>query len=1242
MLKRLIILFLLTPALSFAQFIDDFEDADISNWTESTIGRWAASDISPLNGAYSLHHIFDNTIADHDQVSIDIPTIDLNADNTTWRFLVKYAYNPYSTNNWCVFLVSDMDASQMHPSGIVNGYAIGANYTGTDDILKLWKITAGIAGEVVTTSINWNLDVGTTKYPAIEVIRTSSGDWTVNYNLDGDFTNLISIGTGSDNSYTTAEFFGVYYKYSLSADRLLWIDDIEITGEIYVDNYPPVVDSVYVLSYKNLKVEFNEKIDSAIAVNPLNFLVDGGIGNPDSVFVDATYKYAELFFNQKFTDNQLYSINIQSVEDLNGNIIKDTTVNFRYEYIKPINVEVISANEIRLEFSRNLDTVSAEDPINYTLDNGAGSPILAEVIEGDSAKVQLQFGTDFTNKTEYILTIENVADRNLDSLQTEMISFTYFVTEPFDVVINEVMADPNPVVNLPDFEYIEIYNNSDFDLDMSGWKLKTGTTLKDLPDSIVASSSYAILCSETASDYLQTYGDVIKFSSFSAISNSGAPIVLYDKNNLVIDSVNFTLDWYHDAVKEDGGWSLERIDPLNVCSSITNWTASVDSNGGTPGTENSVFTSNIDSEAPEIASVEIISGNQLKIIFNEPVTEESLVEKSNYTINKSIGNPFSILVGADLKEVDLLFINSFPEKEELKLSIENLSDECGNIITSLFYDFIYYVVQPYDIVINEIMADPEPPMAMPEFEYIEIYNTSDYEISLSDWTLTVGSTIRSLSTVKISPDSYLILCSNDAAIELQPFGDVSSVSGFPSLANTEQTIILHNKSGEIISRVSYSDDWYQNKFKAEGGWSLEQIDPMNPCGGENNWIASENESGGTPGQQNSVYANNPDTEAPELLRITVVDNKNIQLFFNESIDSLSAMQTEIYSVDNNIGNPVFVDLAGPVYKSIILGFGNNFDQSIIYSLIISGGIFDCAGNEITDKNTASFSLPFLPEENDLVINEILFNPLPDGFDFVEVYNRSDKTLDLKDLLIASYDDEKADYSSIKVITEEGFLIFPGAYVVLTEEPEAVMRQYTTTNPDGFLKLIDLPSYNDDKGRVILLDKQQNIIDNFAYDEDMQFALLATDEGVSLERINYNRPTDDKTNWHSASQLVGFATPAYENSQFMEVEDMVDDVQIEPEVFSPDNDGFEDNANISFTFDEPGYVANIKIYDSKGRLIKYLANNQLLGIEGIISWDGLDDKNQKAPVGIYVVFIEIFDLDGNVKQYKKSVVVAQLF
>jgi hypothetical protein len=1239
MIKKLIILFLLFPVSLFAQFTDDFEDGDISNWTESTDSRWSASGDSPLTGAFSLHHILDNTVGDHDQVSFDIPDLDLSAGETKWKFRIKYDYNPSGGNNWNVFLSADADAFEMFPSGVINGYVLGVNYAETDDILRLYKITSGTREVIISTTLNWDDNTNQSDISAIEVTRSNSGDWEIEYNPMGDFGSLNSIGTGNDNTYILAEYFGIYYVYTSSADRKLWLDDIEINGEIFVDDDPPFVDSVYVQSYKNLKVGFNEKVDSVIAVNPVNYTIDGGIGNPDSISVDESYRNAELFFNQKFTDNHLYSIDIQTIEDLNGNVIKDTSINFIYEYIKPLNLEVISSNKLQIQFSRKVDTTSAKDPTNYSLDNGSGNPILAEVVAMDSTKIQLQFVSDFTNKTQYILTIQNVADQNLDSLQTEIISFLYFVPEAFDVVINEIMADPYPEVNLPNYEYIEIKNTTEFDIDLSGWKLKSGTTEKDFPGATLNPDSYLILCDNDASEYLDNYGTVLEFSSFPSITNSAAVISIFDENDNFIDSVKFTVDWYADPEKEDGGWSIERIDPLNTCSGITNWKASEDINGGTPGTENSVFASNLDNDSPAVDYMEILSDNQLRVVFAEPGTEECILEQLNYSVNNGIGNPNSVLPSTDFMEVELLFSESFPVETELVLTVVNIGDKCGNLMPSTDIDFLYYVVKSNDIVINEIMADPEPSIELPEYEYIEIYNTSDFEIDLTGWKLIIGTSEKVIPSAKIGSGEYIILCDDEAELEFQAYLKTIIFSSFPSIPNSEQTITLRNKLDQIINTVHYTDEWYKDDYKAEGGWSLEQIDPMNPCGGTNNWIASESDLGGTPGQINSVNASNPDLESPELLNITLIENNKIRLFFNESIDSISAMQLTNYNVDFGVGNPTQVTLVGPDYKSLFLEFTNDFSSNSIYTCEIAGGIFDCSGNEIAEKNTAKFGISESPTLNDIVINEVLFNPFPDGSDFIEIYNRSEKIIDLRDVYIATYNSNEAVYDNVQQISTNGYLLFSGDYLLISEDPENIKSWYYTENPEGFLTISKLPTFNDDEGRIILIDRILNLIDDLEYTEDMQFALLATKEGVALERINFERPTNDKTNWHSASEMVGFATPAYKNSQFLEAEDIKEIVQVEPEVFSPDNDGFEDFANINFLLSEPGYVANIKIYDSKGRLIRYLANNQLLGVNETITWDGLDEKSQKAYVGIYVVFIELFDLEGNVKQYKETVVVA---
>jgi hypothetical protein len=275
--------------------------------------------------------------------------------------------------------------------------------------------------------------------------------------------------------------------------------------------------------------------------------------------------------------------------------------------------------------------------------------------------------------------------------------------------------------------------------------------------------------------------------------------------------------------------------------------------------------------------------------------------------------------------------------------------------------------------------------------------------------------------------------------------------------------------------------------------------------------------------------------------------------------------------------------------------------------------------------------------NDIAINEILFNPKGNGVDYVEIYNRSNKVIDLKELTVSSV---KITFPNppdtiTKEISAKGFLMFPENYLVLTKNPDIVKQQYYTSNPDGFIKIESLPAFNNDKGTVIISDKSKKKINVFSYNEDMQYPLFNYLDGVALERINHNRPTQDKTNWHSAAENVGFGTPAYINSQFVEMENIENQITISPDIFSPDADGYNDVLNINYEFHEPGYTANITIYDSKGRLVKYLIKNELLGAKGAFSWDGITKNNQKANIGIYIIYLEVFDLNGNVKHYKKT-------
>ncbi len=648
----------------------------------------------------------------------------------------------------------------------------------------------------------------------------------------------------------------------------------------------------------------------------------------------------------------------------------------------------------------------------------------------------------------------------------------------------------------------------------------------------------------------------------------------------------------------------------------------------------------VDTIAPYLSNLKVISNTELELQFSETLKQSTAETTTNYSVNNSIGNPYlAALDVSDHSMVHLYFLNTFSDGLENTLTIDSVEDINGKPIIDTTVNFTYYTVKVFDIVINEIMTDENPvPAVLPEYDYVELFNTTPFPVNLNGWTITLGSTIKTFSDVLIQADSFLILCHEDADSLLSQYGQVLGFSSFS--VNNETSITLKNTDGNIIHAISYTTDWYNDENKESGGWSLEQIDPMNPCGCVNNWKASVDPSGGTPGRENSVYASNPDNINPELIRVSVLDSNDIQVYFSETLDTVNLKNAGNYTVDNSIGAPSNVTLVQPDFNSVILKLSSSLNTGTIYTLTITDTITDCVGNIVALNSKARFAIPETAEPLDIVINEILSNPKDDGKDFVEIYNRSDKVIDLKELTLSSMDEITSTLTDIKDISGDGFLIFPAEYYVLTTDPDIVKSQYYTSNPNGFVKMESLPGFSNEQGIVVIADKSQNIIDKLTYTEDMQFALLNTSDGVSLERLNFDRPTQDKTNWHSAAESVGFATPAYKNSQWTDTEQTNDEITVYPEIFSPDQDGNNDVLNINYHFDEPGYVANIVIYDSKGRLIKNLVKSELLATNGTISWDGINEDNERAVIGIYIIYVEVFNLNGDVKHYKRTCVLGK--
>jgi hypothetical protein len=560
--------------------------------------------------------------------------------------------------------------------------------------------------------------------------------------------------------------------------------------------------------------------------------------------------------------------------------------------------------------------------------------------------------------------------------------------------------------------------------------------------------------------------------------------------------------------------------------------------------------------------------------------------------------------------------------------------------TMLFaYNSQAQVANRYDIVIDELMADPTPQVGLPNNEWIEIRNTSSTAFNLLGWR--IGDATGQSGTMpsyNLLPDSFVIVCTASAVAAMSAFGPTISVTSFPSLDNTGDVIYLRSPQNRIIHSVSYTDAWYQNELKKDGGWTLEMIDTKNPCSGFNNWKASTDIKGGTPGRKNSVDALNADATAPQLLRAYATDSVNISLVFDEPLDSLKAATAANYSISDGIGTSQLAVVIAPTFDKVNLRLNTALSRNKVYTITVSA-VTDCKGNIIGTKNTARLGLSEIADSLNIVINEILFNPKSNGTDYVEIYNRSNKIIDLKQMYIANRSSSGV-ISNIKQLSADNYLLFPQDFMVITEDPAIVKRDFITQNMDAFVTVPSMPSFNDDEGDVIILNAQGNIIDELKYDEKWHFKLIDNREGVALERIDYNAATQSQDNWHSAATSVGYGTPTYKNSQYRLDLQVQGTITVSPEIVSPDNDGMDDFATIDYNFPSPGYVANITIFDANGRPVRYLQRNALCGIKGNFRWDGLGEKSQKIPAGIYIIYTEVFNLEGKKKQFKNTIVLAR--
>ena len=564
------------------------------------------------------------------------------------------------------------------------------------------------------------------------------------------------------------------------------------------------------------------------------------------------------------------------------------------------------------------------------------------------------------------------------------------------------------------------------------------------------------------------------------------------------------------------------------------------------------------------------------------------------------------------------------------------------VLLSLFTAFAPLQAQ---VVLSEIMFDALGSDTHDEF--VEIINLSEsVSIDLSGWQISDGEGTDSIvefnEGVIIQPgqfglildlsyfdnsDTYDALIPEESlvlTIDNTTFGN----RGFSN--STAETVSLINSDGEIVSQYTYV-------LGNDQGFSDEKID-LEGLNSPDNW-ADTKSSFGTPGAPNSVSLLNFDLAVlpddinffPEPVQAgqTLIITSTVRNVGKNSVDQFKLIFFEDFN--GNLLADSGEELAPAFEFSATLLPMDSTSFSLQSSNVSPGEHLIFAkikfeSDQDTTNNIASEQFFVGFPARTAVINEIMYSPLSNQPEWIEILNLSFWPINLSKWSVSDSDTGKrVKFGSHSNLAPNGFFVLA--------EDSSILDFFNP--PFGSVSVSrKLPSFNNDFDSVVLYDPSDVIMDRVDYNKDW-----GGDSGISLEKINPVLASNDSTNWSSSVSIPG-GTPGERNSIFTQTLPAEAGLSIAPNPFSPDNDGEKDFTIISYEVPITTASVNIKIYDLRGRLVRFLANNQASGSTNSIVWDGHDDTGRLSRIGIYVVFLQALNAEaGLLSTQKKTVVLA---
>jgi hypothetical protein len=362
-----------------------------------------------------------------------------------------------------------------------------------------------------------------------------------------------------------------------------------------------------------------------------------------------------------------------------------------YDTTPPLvdSVVVNGSNSLSIYFNEPVDSIMAVKPSGYLLLPNTSNPV--NVVWINSQQIQIVFAAKFTSKQTYTLNINGIADINGVVMTASSNPFFFYSPELYDVLISEFFPDPSPSILMPEQEFVELYNNSGVTINLKGFSITDGSSTAVLPNFILEVDSFVTVCANANIGLFMPYGKVIGVSNMPLLNNSGDNIILKASNDQIIHQINYDLNWYEDALKNDGGWSIELKSPKQLCKGKQNYTVSISNNGGTPSSVNSVWNNQPDLLPASINGFTLVDDKSIKVHFTEPLDTLSTA------LLGIVFNPNVMVSDFRVLGIDTLLIiiqNAFTPNTQYRLSLSNVKDCSGNDTTLQFqfnYIIFYYI-----------------------------------------------------------------------------------------------------------------------------------------------------------------------------------------------------------------------------------------------------------------------------------------------------------------------------------------------------------------------------------------------------------------------------------------------------------------------------------------------------------------------------------------------------------------------